>query len=120
MVAACNGLQGAGIMVGHIGFHTSPGAAYLELFSPGAVEFGFTVFPPFRRRGYAREASLALMRWARYTHGVRKFVLSISPGNRASQSLAAQLGFVRIDSHLDEVDGLEDVLEYKCPDYHPA
>jgi len=98
-------------MVGHIGFHTAPGAEYLRPFSPGAVEFGFTTFPPFRRQGYAREASKALMRWAHQAHGMTKFVLTIRPDNTASQALAAGLGFVRIGSHIDEVDGLEDILE---------
>ena len=79
--------------------------------SPGAAEFGYTVFPPYRRRGYAREASIALMDWARQTHGVTRFIVSIRPDNVASQALAASLGFVRIGSHLDEVDGLEDILE---------
>jgi ribosomal-protein-alanine N-acetyltransferase len=156
-------MRETGVMVGHIGFHTAPGAEYLRAFCPetsvgtsrcdvparepaggtiaplnaartaqravpttvrtarrdsnrkdsGAVEFGFTVFPDFRRQGYAREASLALMHWARQTHGVTKFILSIRPDNTASQALAARLGFVRIGSHLDEVDGLEDVLECK-------
>lgn len=106
-------LRDTRVMIGHIGFHTRPGADYLRPFSPGAVEFGFTVFPTFRRQGYAREASLALMRWARETHQVTKFVLSIRPDNTASQALAAQLGFVRIGSHFDEVDGREDVLELK-------
>lgn len=111
------GLRTSGVMVGHIGFHAPPGADYLQAFSPGAAEFGFTVFPPFRRQGYAREASQALMRWASETHGVNSFVLSIRPDNTPSQSLAAQLGFVRIGSHVDEVDGIEDVLECKA---HPG
>jgi ribosomal-protein-alanine N-acetyltransferase len=106
-------LRESRVMVGTIGFHSAPGADYLRRFSPEAVEFGFTVFPPYRRQGFAREASLALMRWARRTHGVKSFVLSIRPDNAPSRALAAQLGFVRIGSHLDEVDGLEDVLECK-------
>jgi [ribosomal protein S5]-alanine N-acetyltransferase len=105
--------RGSGIMVGHIGFHAAPGAEYLRPFSPEAAEFGFTVFPAFRRQGYAREASVALMRWASQAHNVRNFVMSIRPDNLASQALAAQLGFVRIGSHIDEVDGLEDILEYR-------
>jgi RimJ/RimL family protein N-acetyltransferase len=107
------GLRRSGTMVGHIGFHTGPGADYLRPFSPGAVEFGFTVYASFRRQGYAREASMALMRWALETHGVRSFVMSIRPDNVPSQTLAAGLGFVRVGSHLDEVDGLEDILEYR-------
>ncbi len=102
-----------GIMVGFIGFHTAPGADYLRRLSPGSVELGFTVFPSLRRQGFAREASLALMRWASQVHHVSSFVMSIRPDNVPSQALAAQLGFVRVGSHVDEVDGLEDVLEYR-------
>jgi ribosomal-protein-alanine N-acetyltransferase len=106
-------LRAHSIVVGHIGFHTPPNPEYLQQFSTGAIEFGFTVFPEFRRRGYAREASLALMQWAHQSHGVSRFILSIRPDNLASQALAAQLGFVRIGSHMDEVDGLEEVLEHR-------
>ena len=57
------------------------------------------------------------MRWAHQVHGVTRFVLSIRPDNTASQALAAGLGFVRIGSHIDEVDGLEDILEHRlCND----
>lgn len=100
-----------GIMVGHIGFHTAPRPDYLRPFCPEGVEFGFTVFPAFRRQGYARESSIALMTWARLTHAVKKFVMTIRPDNIPSQRLAAQLGFVRIGSHIDEVDGLEEIFE---------
>jgi RimJ/RimL family protein N-acetyltransferase len=105
-------LRGKGLMVGHIGFHTAPGADYLQLFSPG-VELGFTVFTSFRRQGYAREAAVSLMQWARQTHNVTRFVMSIRPDNIPSQGLAEQLGFVRVGSHIDEVDGLEEVLEHR-------
>ena len=106
-------LRSDAVVVGHIGFHTAPGAPYLRQYSPAGVEFGFTIFPQYRRRGYAREASVALMRWAHEVHGVTSFVLSIRPDNKESQSLARSLGFTRIGSHLDEVDGWEDVLEYQ-------
>jgi RimJ/RimL family protein N-acetyltransferase len=97
-------------MIGHIGFHDSPGADYLSEWSPGGAEFGFTIFASHRRKGYAREASLALIDWARKAHGVTSFVVTISPGNVASQKLATELGFVRVGSHIDEIDGAEDVL----------
>ena len=106
-------LRSSRTMIGHIGFHTAPGADYLQAYSPAAVEFGLTVFPPFQRQGFAREASLAMMGWAREVHGVRNFVWTVRPDNAASQALAAKLGFVRIGSHEDEVDGTEDILELK-------
>lgn len=74
------------------------------------MEFGFTVFAPHRRKGYAREASQALMDWAHSEHGVKDFVLTISPDNLPSQRLAAELGFSRIGEHVDEVDGIEHIL----------
>jgi len=104
------GLRSNGEMVGHIGFHTAPGPDYLEEWSPGCVELGFSIFPPHRRKGYARESSLALMQWAREGHGVRSFVVSISPDNGPSLALASSLGFVRVGEHVDEVDGPEYVL----------
>ena len=104
------GLRRTHEMVGHIGFHDQPGADYLREWSPGGVEYGFTVFPAHRRKGYAREASLALMRWAHDHHRVTEFVATISPSNVASQALVADLGFVRVGSHVDEIDGVEDVL----------
>lgn len=101
------------VMIGHIGFHEAPRFEPPHPLCPGAGEFGYTIFPPYRRRGYAREASLALMQWARQSMGLTRFVLSISPDNTASQALAAQLGFARIGSQMDEIDGLEDVLEFR-------
>jgi ribosomal-protein-alanine N-acetyltransferase len=98
------------IMVGHIGFHEAPGPEHYRDIAPGAAEFGYTIYEPYRRRGYAREAALALMDWAHREHGVPRFVLTISPENAPSQALAIKLGFVRIGSHIDEVDGLEDIL----------
>src|SRR5262245_1370594 len=99
------------LLIGHIGFHTPPGADYLRELVPNGVEYGYTVFSPFRRQGYAREACEALMRWAYQEHQVKRFVVSIRPDNLPSRRLAEQLGFQRIGSQVDEVDGLEDIYE---------
>lgn len=107
------GLRATGEMVGHIGFHTAPGADYLKDRAPGAVEFGYTVFEPHRRQGLAREAAAALMHWAHTTHGVTHFVLSISPYNVPSQRLAASLGFRQVGSYVDDEAGLEEVYELR-------
>jgi [ribosomal protein S5]-alanine N-acetyltransferase len=98
------------LMVGYIGCHTKPADPYLKDHAPGGVEFGFEVFAPYRRRGYAREAATALMRWAHDDHGIAEFVVSISPANTPSLRLAAALGFEKVGSHIDEVDGLEDIF----------
>ena len=102
-------------MVGHIGFHTPPGASYLQSLAPNGVEFGYSIFPTYRRNGYAREAALAVMQWAFQQHAVSEFVLSISPDNLPSLKLAQRLGFQKIGSHVDEEDGVEDIYRL---DYH--
>jgi ribosomal-protein-alanine N-acetyltransferase len=104
-------LQATGAMVGMIGFHGVPGVEYPCPVSAGAAEFGFRVFPEYRRQGYAREAAVALMHWAVTQQRVTDFVVTIRPDNVASQRLARGLGFVRRGFHIDEVDGVEDVLE---------
>ena len=104
-------LRSENVVVGLIGFHEGPGPDHYREIAPGAAEFGFRVFPPHRRRGYAREASLAPMRWAVEERGVPRFVLTIAPNNLPSQALAAGLGFRWIGSHIDEIDGEEDILE---------
>lgn len=102
-------LRATGEMAGFIGFHTPPGPDYLQPLSPGGIEFGYTVFPEYRRLGIAFEASRGLMQWAQLHHRIRNFVLSVSPDNTASLGLIARLGFRRIGSHIDEIDGPEDI-----------
>jgi RimJ/RimL family protein N-acetyltransferase len=105
------------LMVGFITFHSQPGAAYLLPYSDYAVEFGYTVFTAFRRQGYAREASLAMMRWAYEQQHVPEFILSIAPGNLPSRLLAQGMGFVQVGTSMDEVDGPEDIFKLR---YAPA
>jgi ribosomal-protein-alanine N-acetyltransferase len=98
--------RGTGMMVGHIGFHSPPRPEYLAGIAADGVELGYTTFSQFRRRGFATEAILALMRWAFVEHGQRCFVLSVSPANVASTAMAESLGFVKCGSHVDDVDGV--------------
>lgn len=91
-------------LIGHIGFHGPPD-------EKGVVELGYTIFEPWRRSGYASEAARRLMRWARDTHDVRHFRVSIAPDNAPSLAMAARLGFVRTGEQMDEIDGLEYIFE---------
>lgn len=104
------GLRAEGVMVGHVGFHGPPGMPHLADLAPGGLELGYTIFPAFRRRGLAREATRALMGWAQRTYGVARFIVSIAPTNVASRRLAAQMGFRVAGSHVDPEDGPEDVF----------
>ena len=92
------------VMVGRIGFHGPPD-------HEGVLEMGYKVFPEYRRRGYAREAVLAMLRWAQRDPGVRRFRASVSPENLPSRNLVAGLGFVEVGTQWDEEDGEEIVFE---------
>ena len=72
------GLRSTGDMVGYIGFHTAPAPLYLKDLCPLGVEFGYEIFPAYRRQRYAWEASRGLMKWAEATHHVKSFVVSVS------------------------------------------
>lgn len=97
-------------MVGHAGFHGPPGVNGLE--DPGAVELGYTVFPEHRGRGYATEATRALIVWAQEA-GVGRFIASVAPGNAPSLAIVRKLGFVQTGEQWDEEDGLELVFELR-------
>lgn len=104
------GLRATGQMVGHIGFHTAPGPTYLQPYAPQGVELGYTVFSGFRRRGFARLAIGRMIRWAANDGGVPSYIVSVSPQNVASMTLARGLGFVTVATHIDALDGLEEIM----------
>lgn len=104
------GLRETKTMIGFIGFHTLPGAEYLNHYAPGSVEFGYTVFPDYRGQGYASEAAQALMDWANREHNVTRFVVSISPSNEPSLRLAKKFGFRKVGTVTDPEDGVEDIF----------
>lgn len=95
---------GSGIAVGRAGFHGPPDAA-------GMVEVGYAVDPAFRRRGYAREALIALLKWAKDDASVVTVRATIRPDNIASRALIAQFGFVEVGEQWDDEDGLETIFE---------
>ena len=99
-----------GEMIGHIGFHGSPGRNARK--DQGAVEVGYTIFPEHRGQGYATEAVVALLDWGR-RQGIERFIASVGPGNEPSLALVHRLGFREVGRHWDDEDGeeLEFVLE---------
>ena len=104
------GLRETRTMIGFIGFHTLPGADYLDSYAPGSVEFGYTIFPDYRGKGYASEATQALMDWATREHDVTRFVVSISPTNEPSLRIAEKFGFRKVGTVTDPEEGVEDVF----------
>ena len=106
-------------VIGIMGFHGPPGGDWLQQLAPGGVEFGYTVYPAWRRRGFAMEASEALILWATLTAGVTTFALSMSPENEASAALARRLGFSNVGTWQHEVRGEEDVYRLDVGDGVP-
>lgn len=96
------------VMIGHAGFHGQPGVNGPE--RARALEVGYTVFPDHRGQGYATEAVLALMGWAR-GRGIDHFIASVGPGNEPSLTIVRKLGFVQTGEQWDDEDGLELVFE---------
>ena len=102
-------------MIGHIGFHAAPGGDCLKEFTPCGVELGYTVNKERRRKGFATEAILAMMRWATEKEPDAEFIVSISPDNIPSLNLANRLGFRKVGTHMDEIDGIENIFLLKKP-----
>jgi RimJ/RimL family protein N-acetyltransferase len=57
------------------------------------VELGFTIAPSFQRRGYAREAMMALLGHLFEECKKHRVVLRMDAGNAAALALASSLGF---------------------------
>ena len=86
-------------MVGFVNFHGAPGVN--DTNTPGALELGWTVFAREQKRGYATETAIALMDWAKRTHGIRHFISSTTPGNAASLRVHDKLGFARTGEFIE-------------------
>lgn len=97
-----------GEIAGNMNCHAQPMLFEYNRDRGAAVEIGYTIFEPWRRRGLAFEAAKGIIDWAA-PQGVRWVILSISPENQASQALARKLGAWQIGSQIDERDGPEDI-----------
>jgi RimJ/RimL family protein N-acetyltransferase len=69
------------------------------------VYVAYGIFPPFRGRGYAREAVTTMIEHARAVHGARRAIAEIAAANSASLRVAQSLGFDRVTTQLRD-DGL--------------
>jgi RimJ/RimL family protein N-acetyltransferase len=76
----------SGVVIGYTGVD------WIELDGGRWLEWGYRLVPEARGKGYATEASLALLDVARHDH--RGGILGIiHPDNRASQNVIRKLGF---------------------------
>ena len=102
------GLHETGEIVGNMNCHHVPMPFVLHGETTMAVEFGYTIFEPWRRQGFALEAIKGFTRWAA-TRGLEAIILSVAPKNTASRALAVKLGADKIGSKIDEINGPEDI-----------
>lgn len=73
-------------LVGNGGFKGAP--------KNGAVEIGYSILPAEQGRGYATEAAMALVAFAR-THGVRRVLADTLEDGTPSQNVLRKCGFAR-------------------------
>jgi RimJ/RimL family protein N-acetyltransferase len=95
-------------VIGTIGFHGAPD-------EQGRLEIGYRIESEYRRQGYTREAVRGMLDWASVEQGVHKFIASIRPDNAASLGLVRGFGFVQTGTQMDDIDGLELVMETTWP-----
>lgn len=101
--------------IGLIRFHAAPDPGAAKDYMKGAVEVGYQIFEPYRRKGYAREAVTAVFNWARHHFQVDRFIASVSPDNLPSMNLIKSFGFTKVDEVMDETDGMEYVFSCHQP-----
>lgn len=109
LVRAVTLRDAARTMIGTAGFHGPPGVNALR--KAGALEVGYTIFEPHRRRGYATEVVRALLHWAHTKRAVDHFIASVAPDNAPSLAVVRKLGFVETGRVWDDEDGEELVFE---------
>jgi ribosomal-protein-alanine N-acetyltransferase len=84
-------------MIGHFNCHDLPNSKFLQRYHPDAIELGYTIYKPYRRQGYAREAVVTMIKHLQ-TFGLAKaVVLSAATTNTASLQMIKSLGFKEID-----------------------
>lgn len=96
--------RGANLAVGSAGFAGPPDAE-------GTVTIGYAVYPEFHGRGFATEATRALVAWALARPPVRRVRATIPPGNAPSRRVAEAAGLRRVGTDWDDDAG--EVLVYE-------
>ncbi|HYY44372.1 MAG TPA: GNAT family N-acetyltransferase [Actinomycetota bacterium] len=77
-------------LAGDVGFKGKPDGT-------GTVEIGYGIAPPYRRRGYAVEASQALIDWGFSHPEVHRIVAECLEDNTASIGVLEKLGMVQTE-----------------------
>jgi RimJ/RimL family protein N-acetyltransferase len=82
----------------------------LDRVGPGALEIGYLTHNGFERTGYAREATVAVIRLAFQVHKAQRVEIHCAPKNTASAAIPARLGFTCeaiLANRVRDPDGVE-------------
>jgi RimJ/RimL family protein N-acetyltransferase len=82
------------VVVGSAGFVGKPDER-------GSIELGYGIHAVFRNRGYATEASAALVGWGLVQHGVERVIASCDPDNAPSVRVLEKLRMARVGTDSD-------------------
>ncbi|MCB0347376.1 MAG: GNAT family N-acetyltransferase [Bdellovibrionales bacterium] len=102
-------------MIGHFNCHDKVGSDFLQKYWGNAVEFGYTIYKPYRRNGFATETVLTMMDFLKNNTLASAIILAAAVDNHASLAMIRQLGFTEIDT-VDEDDVSEIVFIKKFSD----
>jgi RimJ/RimL family protein N-acetyltransferase len=97
-------LRESGVVVGAGGCGAGPDAQ-------GVVVFGYSVYPEHQRRGFATEASRALVDWYFSDPRVRLVRATVPPDHTPSVRVVEKCGLVRVGGDRDPQVGPVDVFE---------
>lgn len=61
--------------------------------SEDVAEVGYLLLPEFNGQGFGTESLMALVDWARATHGIVKFKAVVTAGNSGSERVLQKAGF---------------------------
>lgn len=62
------------------------------------AHIAYAFYPPYQRKGYAREATQAVIEHLHDVYGIRKIYAEMDARNEASYRLVESLGFVRVET----------------------
>lgn len=97
-------LRDSHIVVGAGGCGTGPDAQ-------GNIVFGYSIYPEHQRRGFATEASRALVDWYFTDLRVRIVRATVPPQHTPSIRVVEKCGLVRVGAEIDPQVGPVDVYE---------
>ena len=97
-------------VIGSTSFHGAPDG-------DGMIEIGLGIEKPFQNKGFAKEALLAMWRWAVTSPEVKVLRYTVSPENKPSIAVIEYFRFIYKGQQIDDIDGAENIFEMSAQDF---